>query len=436
MLRVAIVGRPNVGKSTLFNKLTGTRKALVGHQPGVTRDRLSGIVNWAGKEFELFDTGGITPGEKETLADLIFRQVEIAVAAADLILLIVDGREGLTSLDQEIGSFLRKSARDFLLVVNKIDVPELEALAGVFYQLGPSRLFPISAEHSTGLDNLLEVLIKDAPDAKDRSQEEIRVAVIGRPNVGKSSLVNYLTQQDRMIVMGSPGTTRDAVDTLVTHRGRSYRLIDTAGIRRKGRKGPWVEKLSVVMARKSIERCDVVLLMIDVTEGARRIDAVIGGYAHDAGKSLVIVVNKWDLVDRDSFTALQFEKEFRGRMRYLDYAPLVFVSAKTGLRVFKLLDVVEEAYRARFQRVSTAELNSFVNRVLVPRLQLPESSRFPVMYLSQVGVSPPTFVFFTRTRRQIHFSLKRFLINQLRRRYGFQATPLRVIQRLRTRKTS
>ncbi len=433
MLRVAIVGRPNVGKSTLFNKLTGTRKALVGHQPGITRDRLSGIVQWGGKEFELIDTGGLTPGDRETLAERIFRQVELAVAAADHILLIVDGREGLTSLDEEISSFLRKSARHFFLVVNKIDVPELEALAGVFYRLGSSRLFPISAEHSTGLDNLLEVLVKDAPEAKDRSQEEIRVAVIGRPNAGKSSLINYLTQKDRMIVMANPGTTRDAVDTLLIHRGRSYRLIDTAGIRRKGRKGPWVEKLSVVMARKSIKRCDVVLLMIDATEGARRIDAVIGGYAHDAGKSLIIVVNKWDLVDRDSFTALQFEKEFRGRMRYLDYAPLVFVSAKTGLRVFKLLDLVEAAYQARLQRVSTADLNSFVNRTLVPRLQSRESSRFPVMYLSQVGVSPPTFVFFTRTRRQIHFSLKRFMINQLRRRYGFQATPLRIIQRLRTR---
>ncbi|MFQ5739981.1 MAG: ribosome biogenesis GTPase Der [Acidobacteriota bacterium] len=433
MFRVAIVGRPNVGKSTLFNCLTRNRRALVGNQPGMTRDRLSGIARWEDKQFEVVDTGGILPGEKEEIPEQVFRQAETAMHEADLILLVVDGRQGVMPLDQDLNALLRKGGREFWLVVNKIDTPRLEGNLLPFYAFGVEAAYPVSAEHKMGVEEVVDKILERVPTTPEEPrEEEIRVAIIGRPNMGKSSLLNRLVGQERVIVTEIPGTTRDSVDTILRFRGRKYRLLDTAGIRRKGRTSLMVDKLSVVMARKSIEQVDVVLLIIDAVEGATKLDATIGGYAHEAGKSLIIVVNKWDLVERNTFTAARLEDNFRRRMRFLDYAPMVFVSAKTGQRVFKLLDFVQQGYQARRRRVPTSELNKFVETEIRPRVQSsPTRSRFPVMYASQTGVAPPTFVLFTRTRRKLHFSLERFFLNQLRDRYDFYATPIRMIQRLR-----
>lgn len=433
MFRVAIVGRPNVGKSTLFNKLARSRKAIVGNEPGITRDRLYSTVDWDGKVFEVIDTGGIVPEDSERIPEQIFRQAEIALQEADLIVWVVDGREGVTPIDQTLNSLLRAGGKDFLLAVNKIDADGLESLAAQFYALGVEKLFPVSAEHSLGLDELLDEVLRRVPEGEpEEAESEIRVAVIGRPNMGKSSLVNRFLGEERVIVTEIPGTTRDAIDSVLVHQGRRYRLVDTAGIRRKGKTELMADKLSVVMARKSIQRADVVLLVIDAVEGAAKTDATIGGYADEAGKSLIIVVNKWDLVERDTHTAAKLEKEFRMRMRFLQYAPLVFVSAKTGLRVFKLLEHVDKAFEARRLRVPTGELNKFVETEVQPIVQSRHASRkFPVMYAAQVATSPPTFVFFTRTRDRLHYSTIRFLSNRLREKYGFYATPIRIVQRVR-----
>ncbi len=433
MFTVAIVGRPNVGKSTLFNRLTRSRKAIVGNQPGITRDRLSETVNWDGKSFRVIDTGGVVPGEKEELPESVFRQAEIALEESDLVLMVVDGREGPTPVDESLHGLLRSGGREFLLVVNKMDVPSVDDHAYAFHSLGIEEFFPVSAEHSRGFDELLEAILERVPEGEpEGSDGEIRVAIIGRPNMGKSSLLNQLLGQERVIVSETPGTTRDSVDSVLETAGQRYRLVDTAGIRRKGKTSGMVEKLSMVMARRSIQRCDVVLLLIDATEGATRADATIGGYAHEAGKSLLLVVNKWDLIERDAFTAIRLEKEYRMKLKFLDYAPLVFVSARTGQRVFKLLEHVQRAYQARRLRVPTAELNQFLQREVQPRLQAASPRRkFPVVYGSQVAVDPPTFVLFTRSRQKMHFSVERFLVNRLRERYGFYATPLVVRQRLR-----
>ncbi len=433
MFTVAIVGRPNVGKSTLFNRLTRSRKAIVGNQPGITRDRLSETVNWDGKSFRVIDTGGVVPGEKEELPESVFRQAEIALEESDLVLMVVDGREGPTPVDESLHDLLRSGGKEFLLVVNKMDVPSVDDHAYAFHSLGIEEFFPVSAEHSRGFDELLEAILERVPEGEpEESDGEIRVAIIGRPNMGKSSLLNQLLGQERVIVSETPGTTRDSVDSVLETAGQRYRLVDTAGIRRKGKTSGMVEKLSMVMARRSIQRCDVVLLLIDATEGATRADATIGGYAHEAGKSLLLVVNKWDLIERDAFTAIRLEKEYRMKLKFLDYAPLVFVSARTGQRVFKLLEHVQRAYQARRLRVPTAELNQFLQREVQPRLQAASPRRkFPVVYGSQVAVDPPTFVLFTRSRQKMHFSVERFLVNRLRERYGFYATPLVVRQRLR-----
>ncbi len=437
MFRVAIVGRPNVGKSTLFNKLTRSRRAIVGNEPGITRDRLYSTVQWDMRTFEVIDTGGIVPDEKERIPEQIFRQAEIALQEADLIVWVVDGREGVTPIDQALNSLLRAGGKDFLLAVNKIDAASVEDQAAQFYSLGVEKLFPLSAEHSLGLDELLDEILERVPEGGSEPSriDEIRIAVIGRPNMGKSSLVNRLLGEERVIVTEIPGTTRDSIDTVLERGGRRYRLVDTAGIRRKGKTELMADKLSVVMARKSIERADVVLLVIDAVEGATKTDATIGGYADEAGKSLIIVVNKWDLVERDTHTAVRLEKDFRMKMRFLQYAPLVFVSAKTGLRVFKLLEHVDKAFQARSLRVPTGELNKFVETEVQPMVQSRQTTRkFPVMYASQVSTSPPTFVFFTRTRDKLHYSTTRFLSNRLRDKYEFYATPIRIVQRVRSKK--
>jgi len=316
-------------------------------------------------------------------------------------------------------------------VVNKVDVATLEADAYEFYRLGVDSLFPVSAEHKIGIDELVDEISQRIPDTAAIIEEnEIRVAIVGRPNVGKSSMLNRLLGRERVIVTDIPGTTRDSVDTMLSYQEQRYRLIDTAGIRRKGKTDLKAEKLSVVMARKNIERSDVVLLVIDASDGATNLDATIGGYAHEAGKSLILVVNKWDLIEKDTFTAHQMESEFRMQMRFLDYAPMLFVSAKEGQRVFKALQLSSEANDARLERIPTAELNEFLRKLRTPALTAaddPRKSR--LKYACQVGVAPPTFVLFIRGRRQLHFSAVRFLSNRLREEYGFFATPIKVLQR-------
>ncbi len=436
MFRVAIVGRPNVGKSTLFNRLTRTRKAIVGDEPGITRDRMYETAEWDNRAFELIDTGGMIPNEKDAIPEQILEQARVAMKEADLILFIVDVRDGITPLDEALNALVRATGKEYLLVVNKADSLRAEEGAVEFYNLGVDAYWPISAEHKDGVSELIEEIVRRVPESEtpaDRSQE-IRVSIVGRPNVGKSSLLNRFVGEERSIVTDVPGTTRDAVDTLFTHKDRTYRLIDTAGIRRKGKTELMAEKLSVIMARKSLERTDIALLIIDAVEGATALDATIGGYAHEAGASVILVVNKWDLVERDAYTAIQMEEEFRDRLKFLEYAPMIFVSAKTGQRVAKILDLVEQAHESRQTRVPTAELNEFLGTEVQEALATGgRESKFPLKYASQVGVAPPSFVVFPRGGKKLHFSTIRFLTNQLRERYGFFATPIRIIQRIRKR---
>ena len=432
MYRVAIIGRPNVGKSTLFNRLTSTRKAIVGDEPGITRDRLHQVAHWDQKRFEVIDTGGMIPHQRELIPKKVLEQAEIAIGQAHLILFVVDVRSGITPLDEALNSLLRSRDKEHLLVVNKVDVPRFEEDALQFYALGAKTLFSISAEHKEGVFDLLEEILKRVPESGGEVQHgEIGVAIIGRPNVGKSSLLNRFLGEERAIVTVLPGTTRDAVDTLFRFKGQRYRLIDTAGIRRKGKTERKTEKLSVIMARKSLERADVVLLILDAVEGVTKLDATIGGYAQKAGKSIILVVNKWDLVDRGA-SCRQLEKAFRTELRFLDYAPLMVVSAETGYHVFRVLDQVDQAHRARSRRVPTAELNQFFKKHLQALLPAAGNLRkFPVKYAVQVGIEPPTFVLFTRQGRKLHFSKERYLVNQLRRRYLFYATPIRILSRSR-----
>jgi GTP-binding protein len=441
MYRVAIIGRPNVGKSTLFNRLIRKRKAIVGDQPGITRDRLFEVASWDGKRFEVIDTGGLVPDDKEIIPEMIMQQAEIAMEEVDLILLVVDVRSGVHFLDESLNSLLRSQGKDYLVVVNKVDVPQVELEVAPFYSFGVETLYPVSAEHNLGISFLTEKIMEGVLESNETGDQketggrkEIRVTIVGRPNVGKSSLLNRFLGQERAIVTDLPGTTRDPVDSLFQLDDQTFRLIDTAGIRRKGKTTQETEKLCVVMARKNLERADVVLLLIDATEGATHLDATIGGYAHEAGKSIIIVVNKWDLIARDTHTSIRLEKDFRLLMKFLDYAPMMFVSAKTGQRVTKILGLVQDAYKARLMRFPTAELNKFLALEAKPFLPTGKKRGFPVKYMAQVKVAPPTFVCFTRTARKLHFSTQRFLVNRLREKYGFFATPVRLLQRTSRKK--
>ncbi|HSR69326.1 MAG TPA: ribosome biogenesis GTPase Der [Acidobacteriota bacterium] len=432
MYRVAICGRPNVGKSTLFNRMTGSRRAIVGDEPGITRDRIIEVAEWGDRQFEVIDTGGILPEEKDLIPEKILEQASLAFGDADLLLLVVDLRAGMTPLDESLNALLRGTGKPYAVVANKADVEKLEDDALEFHALGVEQVFPVSAEHGRGIGDLLDWVVEKVPrqQAEEEPEEEIRVAIIGRPNVGKSSLLNRLVGEERVIVTDLPGTTRDAVDTRVEQQGQRYRIIDTAGIRRKGKTHEMAEKLSVVMARKSMVRSDVVLLVIDAVEGATKLDATIAGYAFEAGKSVIIVVNKWDLIDKDAHTLVSKEADFRRRLRFLDFAPMIFVSALSGQRVSKILNLVREAYQARYIRVPTAELNKLMEKVMKPHLASSGSSRkFPLKYGTQAGVAPPTFVLFTRGGKPLHFSTQRFFINQLRQAFGFYAAPIRLLER-------
>ena len=472
---LAIVGRPNVGKSTLFNRIVGSRRAIVGDEPGITRDRLYGDAEWRGRRIRIIDTGGILPEDKDFIPSEIFRQARVAFDEAAAIVMVVDGRAELAGPDLELVRLLRKTGRPLFLAVNKADSEKQGNIVDEFHRLGIKQMFPISAEHGRGIDDLLDAVLevlpaqelatedgedteesqgqsqpRDATNAEEEPVYETKVAIIGHPNVGKSTLLNCLTASDRAIVSPIPGTTRDAVDEIVEHDGRRFRFIDTAGIRRKGKTHLMAEKLSVVMARKHLEGADIALLVIDATEGVSQLDAAIAGYAHESGRSMIIVVNKWDLVisgavkagrpskamrmreskrpgDRDAY-----EERLRHDLKFLNYAPIVFISAKSGKGTEKIFPLLEQVATERRKRIPTSAMNRFIETVDFERASVPMKSRVKILYMTQASVAPPTFVLFTNRAVKLHFSYQRFLENQIRHAFGFLGTPIWIKNRARS----
>jgi GTP-binding protein len=473
---IAIVGRPNVGKSTLFNRIVGSRRAIVGDEPGITRDRLYGEAHFRGHRLRIVDTGGIEPEEKDFIPAEIFRQAKVALQEADAIILVVDGRSELTAPDLDLARLLLRGGKPLFLAVNKIDSEKQQSLTDEFHRLGIRKLFPVSAEHGRGVDDVLEAIfealgletasvetepeiaeaeiaeseLQDAPEAETAAEpKEVKVAIIGHPNVGKSTLLNRLTGTSRSIVSPIPGTTRDAVDEIVEINGKSFRFIDTAGIRRKGKTHLMAEKLSVVMARKHLDAADIALLVIDATEGVSALDATIAGYAHESGRSVIVIVNKWDLVTsgqkkagreskatriRESKSPADreaYEQRVRYDLKFLSYAPVLFVSAARGNGTEKILPTLEEVASERRKRIPTAEMNRFLKYVDFERASVPARQQVKIYYMTQAGVSPPTFVLFTNRKVKLHFSYQRFLENQLRKAFGFVGSPIWIKNRAR-----
>jgi GTP-binding protein len=429
---IAIVGRPNVGKSTLFNRLLRGRKAIVDDTPGVTRDRLYGEFDWRGRRFILVDTGGFEADPIGIMAQ-VRAQAEQAVAEADVILLLVDAKDGLTPADAEVAGLLRKAARrPILLVVNKVDAASQETLAAEFYRLGFEPVFPISAEQGQGIGELLDAAASQVPEAEAPLQEPdaVTVAVIGRPNVGKSSLVNRILGADRVLVNPEPGTTRDAVDTRFSYRGRDYILVDTAGIRAKGRIGRSIERYSVSRALAAVRRADVALILVDAVEGVTVQDTKIGGEAHEAGCGSILVVNKWDLKAGERDADAEYRLALQEKFKYLAYAPVAFVSALTGHRVMQLFRLIDAVAAERERRIGTPELNTVIQEAVTRRPPPAERGRpVRIRYATQVGVKPPTFLCFATAGSRLHFSYLRYLENCLREAYGFLGTPIRLVVR-------
>jgi GTPase len=440
---VVLVGRPNVGKSTLFNRITGSRRAIVAPIAGTTRDSLARPGEWRGTSFQLMDSGGLFGASEDPLHELVVLQGQRAVAGADLIVMVVDGREGLVPGDERIARELRETGRPVLLAVNKTDDKRAQAAIPEFFQLGFDPVIDISAEHGHGVAELLDEIVQHIGAPRDAGVapppatpvEETRVAIVGRPNVGKSSLTNRLLRQERVLVSEMPGTTRDAIDTPLTWHRRSFRIVDTAGMRRAGRiaRGGKVEIVSVALAKESIAAADVVALVIDAKEGVADQDAAIGGEADRAGRGIVILVNKWDLVktSQPGF-AKSFDEELRRRMKFLDYAPILHISALTGERTPKVLETIDKVAASRRTRVPTPALNKFVEAITAAHPPVsPGRKHVRIMYAAQIGDAPPSFVFFTNVATTFHFSYERFLVNQLREEFGFFGTPIRVQVRRR-----
>ena len=431
---IVIVGRPNVGKSALFSRIIGQRRSIVTDEPGITRDRIYGTTTWNGRSFEIVDTGGIVPGEETEIPRRIFEQAQIAIESASLIFFVVDGRTALTASDQELAQLLRRTSTTTFLVVNKIDSDKQASNVGEFFRLGFGQVFPVSAEHGRGITELLDDAAISMPASEENDEnaaEEIRVAIIGRPNVGKSTLLNRLVGEERAMVSPIAGTTRDAVDSVVRHDDLTIRFIDTAGIRRKGKTDLKAEKLSVVMARRHLERSDVAILVVDGIEGVTALDAHIGGYAQQAGRSVIIAVNKWDAVEKTPSITADYEREVREKLKFLSFAPMMFISAKTGQRVQKLYGTIGEVHRARFVMIPTRDLNDFLRQEVLLRGGLPSDVK--IRYISQVKVNPPTFVMFSNKTRKLHFSFERFIENRIRERFPFTGSPIIVKQRLKTK---
>lgn len=460
---IAVCGRPNVGKSTLFNRLTGSRRSIVGDEPGITRDRIYGEIEWAGRDARIVDTGGVVPDDEALIPSEIFRQAQVALEEADSIVMVVDGRTELASPDMELARLLLRGGKPVFLAVNKMDTQELLAGAENFRRLGFRNVLAISAEHGSGIGDLLDEVFASLPPEEveeeptevmltaademaededgpqpvrklrthgDYVQKETKIAIIGRPNVGKSTLLNALTGTSRAIVSPIAGTTRDAVDEVVERGGHSFRFVDTAGIRRKGKTKLMAEKLSVVMARKHLEAADVSLLVIDAVEGVTALDANIGGYAHESGRSVIIVVNKWDLMTtartdgKPPADIKIYEQQVRDALKYLEYAPLLFISASEGKNIESVFKKVELVSRERRKRVTTGQMNRFLEKVDFQKASVPMNKRVRIYYMTQAAVAPPTFVLFTDKDVKMHFSFERFLANQIRDNFGFIGSPI------------
>lgn len=429
---VAIVGQPNVGKSTLFNRIINQRLAIVEDKPGVTRDRNYAQAEWMGHKFDLIDTGGIT-WEGGKIEDEIRAQAEIAIEEADVIVMLTNVVNHVTNLDERIARLLYRTKKPVILAVNKADNPEQRNDIYDFYSLGLGDPIPVSSSHGTGIGDLLDEIVNDFPAEKDSEADDvISFSMIGRPNVGKSSLVNKLLGEDRVIVANEEGTTRDAVDTPFTKDGIKFKVVDTAGIRRRGKVYEKTEKYSVLRAMSAIERSDVVLLVLDASTGIREQDKHVAGYAHEAGRGIIIVVNKWDLPEKNSTSAKEFEREIRSEFQYLDYAPILFVSAKTGQRIDQIPSMVKEVYDNQNQRIQSSVLNDLLLEAskLVPTPMI-KGKRLRVYYMTQVSTNPPTFVVFVNDPELMHFSYERFLINQLRQNFDFTGTPIKILPRKR-----
>jgi GTP-binding protein len=453
---VVLVGRPNVGKSTLFNRMTGSRRAIVAPVAGTTRDALTRPVEWRGTTFDLFDTGGLFGASEDPLHELVVTQGQRAIAAADLLVMLVDGREGLVSGDERIATELRRTGRPVLVAINKTDDKRARASATDFYEFGFEPVLEISAEHGDGVAELLDEIverlgIRDSGSGIGRGHEshesqfpnpesraETRIAIVGRPNVGKSSLVNRLLREERVLVSSMPGTTRDAIDVPLTWHRRRFRIVDTAGMRRPGRVGSGaktgkVEFVSVALAKEAIADADVVALLIDANEGATDQDAAIGGEVDRAGRGIVIVANKWDLVkSQERNFSKKFDDDLRFKMRFLDYAPILHISALTGERAPKVIETLDKIALARRQRIPTPALNKWLEQITLANPPVsPGRKHVRILYAAQIGVAPPSFVFFTNVATTFHFSYERFLVNQLRQEFGFVGSPIRVQVRRR-----
>jgi GTP-binding protein len=429
---VAIVGRPNVGKSTFFNKIVGRRISIVEDTPGVTRDRIIAEAEWTGHHFFLIDTGGIEPDSKEIIPAQMRMQAELAMDMADVILFLVDGREGLTTADEEVAAMLRRKGKDVILVANKIDTPKMPDHYYDFYELGLGEPFAISSTNQLGLGDVLDEIVGRFPEKSMAEEEEddIKIAIIGKPNVGKSSIVNAFVGEERVIVSDIAGTTRDSIDTPFEKDGVKYTLIDTAGIRRRSKVTDDVEKFSVVRAVAAIERCDVALLVIDATEGVTEQDKKIAGIAHEAGKGIVVVVNKWDLVTKETNTMRDFERKVKGEMVFMSYAPVLFTSALKGQRLPQVLETARSVAEMRAMRVSTGQLNNLIQDAMM--MNNPPSDkgrRLKIYYVTQVGVKPPLFSFQVNDRELMHFSYSRYLENKIRDAYSFAGTSIKFVFR-------